>query len=228
MSWYNPGSWDWGAAKDWMFGGAAGNNIPTQTKTGDYQRGYLQNDFMNRAAPTMDQSASNQARGQQQNLATMLGRVADGSQQGAGELAVQRQVGNAQAQQTSTAQMARGANAALAARNAARQSATIGVNGAGQAGIAQLNDVTAAQGQLSGLLGNMRAGDIQTAGANQQAELAQRQLQLGGLAQMLGVDTAELEAAIARANANNADKGMFGQLLQVGGQVGAASLQGKK
>jgi hypothetical protein len=211
-------SW-WGAAKDWMFGGAAGNNIPTKTQTGDYQRGYLQNDFMNRQAPMMDTG---------QNLATMLGRVADGSQQGAGELAVQRQIGNAQAQQTSTGQMARGANAAMAGRNAARMNSSIGVNGAGQAGIAQLNDVTNAQGQLAGVLGNMRAGDIQTAGANQQSQLAQQQLQLGALAQMLGVDTAELEAAIAKANANNADKGMFGQLLQVGGQVGAAAVQGKK
>lgn len=222
MSWYNPGSWDWGAAKDWMFGGAKGNSIPTETKTGEYQRGYLQNDFMNRGAPTMNTAQSDQTRGQQGQLASMLFGQATGQQQGAGELAVQRQAGNAMAQQTSAAQMARGANAALAARNAARQNSSIGVNAAGQAGIAQLNDAANAQNQLSGLLGNMRGQDIQTAGANQQAELAQRQLQLGGLAQMLGIDQTELQAAIERANANNADKGMFGNLLQVGGQIGAA------
>lgn len=230
MSWYDPTSWsmpDLGKAKDWFFGGAAGNNIPTKTQTGDYQRGYLQNDFMNRAAPTMNTGQSDQARGQQSQLASMLFQQATGQQQGAGELAVQRQANNAMAQQTSAAQMARGANAALAARNAARTKADIGVNAAGQAGIAQLQDQQSAQNQLSGLLGNMRGQDIQTAGANQQAQLAQQQLQLGGLAQMLGVDQAELEAAIAKANANSADKGMFGNLLQIGGQIGAAYAGGK-
>lgn len=223
----NPGNWDWGAAGDWFFGGAAGNNIPTETKTGGYQRGYLQNDFMNRGAPTMNTAQSDQARGQQNRLASMLFNQASGQRQGAGELAVQRQAGNAMAQQTSAAQMARGANAALAARNAARQNASIGVNAAGQAGIAQLQDQQSAQNQLAGLLGNMRGQDIQTAGANQQAELAQRQLQLGGLAQMLGVDQTELEAAITRAKANNEDKGMLGSLLQIGGQIGAAYTGGK-
>lgn len=227
MSWYDPRDWDLSGVKDWLFGGSAGNNIPTQTKTGDYQRGYLQGDFMNRAAPTMNTTQSDQARGQQNQLADMLFRRSTGQEQGAGELAVQRQAGNAMAQQTSAAQMARGANAALAARNAARQNASIGVNAAGQAGIAQLNDATAAQGQLGGLLGTMRGQDIGVAGANQQAELAQRQLQLGGLAQMLGIDQAELQAAIAKANANNADKGMFGNLLQAGGQIGAAYAGGK-
>lgn len=223
MSWYNPASWDWGAAKDWLLGGKAGNNIPTQTQTGEYQRGYLQNDFMNRAAPTMDAGQSNQARGQQNQLAGMLFQQATGATPGAGELAVQRQASNAMAQQTSAAQMARGANAALAARTAARTNANIGGNAAGQAQIAQLQDQQSAQNQLAGLLGNMRGQDIQTAGANQQAQLAQQQLQLGALAQMLGVDQAELEASIARANVNNADKGMLGTLLQVGGQIGAAA-----
>lgn len=212
----------WSGAKDWLFGGTAGNKIPTQTKTGDYQRGYLQNDFLNRQAPAMDVGQSDQVRGQQGQLADMLFRTAQGQTPGAGELAVQRQAGNAMAQQTSAAQMARGANAAMAARNAARQNASIGVNAAGQAGIAQLNDTTAAQGQLNNLLGGMRGQDIQIAGANQQAQLAQQQLQLGALAQMLGVDQAELEAAIAKANANAADKGMFGSLLETAGKVGAA------
>lgn len=223
MSWYNPASWDWGAAKDWMFGGAAGNNIPTKTQTGDYQRGYLQNDFMNRAAPTMNTAQSDQGRAQQGQLAQMLMQQASGQRQGAGELAVQRQAGNAMAQQTSQAQMARGGNAAMAARNAARNSANIGTNAAGQASIAQLQDQQAAQGQLSGLLNAQRGQDIQVAGANQQSQLAQQQQQLGALAQMLGVDQAELQAAMAKANTNAADKGMLGSLLEVGGKVGAAA-----
>lgn len=211
--------------KDWLVGGKATDNMPTQPQTADYQRNYLQN-YLATGAPVMNTAQVNQARGQQQQLGDMLFRTANGQQAGAGELAVQRQANRALANQTSTAQMARGANAALAARNAARNSADIGVNAAGQAGIAQLNDVTAAQSQLGQLLGTQRAQDIQVAGANQQAELGQRQLQLGALAQMLGVDEATLRQDLAKRGLNMQDQGMLGTLLQVGGQVGAAYATG--
>ena len=210
-------------AKEWLLGGKATKGMPTGPQTGDYQRGYLQNDFMNRGAPTMNTGQSDQARGQQQQLAQMLFSQATGATQGAGEMAVQRQAGNAMANNTSAAQMSRGANAAMAGRNAMRANADLGVNAAGQAGIAQLQDQQSAQNQLGGLLGATRGQDIQTAGANQQAQLGQQQLQLSALAQMLGVDQAALQADLAKRGIQMQDKGMLPTLLQAGGQTVAAA-----
>lgn len=228
MSWYNPASWDWGAAKDWMFGGGATKGMPTDPKTGDFQRGYLQDDFLKRQAPQMNVAQSNQARDQQQGLARMLFATAQGSTPGAGEMAVNRQVGQAQAAQTAQAQMARGANAALAARTAARNQADIGVQGAGMAQQAQLQDATNAQANLGSLLGTMRGQDVNVAGANLNANMGQQQLQLGALAQMLGVDEAALRAAAAKAGVASQDRGAFGGLLQTAGQIGAAYAVGGK
>ncbi len=213
-------------AKAWLFGGKATQGMPTQPQTAGYQRDYLQNDFMNRSAPTMNTAQADQARAQQSQLAQMLFDQSRGLTPGAGELAVQRQANNALAAQASQAQMARGAGAGMAARTAARNSADIGTNAAGQAGIAQMQDQQAAQNQLAGLLGQTRGQDIQTAGANQQAQLAQQQLQLGGLAQLLGVDQAALQQDLARRNLKQGDKGMLPSLLQIGGQIGAAAMTG--
>lgn len=217
----------WSTVGDYVFGGAAGNDMPTTTKTGDEQRGYIR-DMLGRQAPQMDASQSNQARGQQQNLAQMLQGVASGQQVGAGEMAVNRQANQANAAQNAQASMARGANAALAARSAARNQADIGTNAAGQAAQAQMQDASNAQGQLSGLLGTMRGQDIGVAGANQNAQMSQQNVQLAGLAQMLGIDQAELNAALGKAQVNGADKGMFGSLLQAGGQVGAAAVSDER
>lgn len=217
---------DVGGLKTWLMGGDATEGMSTRPESADYQQGYLQNDFMKRSAPMMNTGQADQSRGQQGQLAQMLFQQANGQRQGAGEMAVQRQAGNAMAQQTSTAQMARGANAALAARSAARNNANIGVSAAGQAGIAQMQDQQSAQNQLGGLLGNMRGQDIQTAGANQQSQLAQQQMQLSALAQMLGVDQATLQAELAKRQIDAGDKGMLGSLLQIGGQVGAAAAGG--
>ena len=221
-----------GKAKTFLFGGDATKGMASGPQTGDYQRQYLQGDFMNRQAPTMNvaQSAdAAQARGQQGQLASMLFQQAQGQAPGAGEMAVNRQANQALANQASMAQMARGAGAGMAMRNAARTSADIGTNAAGQASIAQMQDQTNAQNQLGGLLGGMRGQDIQgrgqdiqIAGANQQSQLAQQQLQLGGLAQMLGVDQAALDQDARRRALQMGDKGMLPSLLQVGGQIGAA------
>lgn len=213
--------------KNFLFGGDATKGMQSGPATGDYQRSYLQQDFMKRGAPMMDAGQSNQTRGQQGQLADMLFKTATGQTPGAGEMAVQRGVNNAMAQQTSTAQMARGANAALAFRNAARTSADIGVNGAGQAAIAQLNDKTAAQNQLSGLLGTMRGQDIGVAQGNQTAQMNQQQLQLSALAQMLGVDQAALQQDLAKRGLQMQDRGMLPGLLQIGGNIGAAYAGGK-
>ncbi len=210
-------------AKDWLLGGSKTNNLPTGPASGAFQTSYLK-DLLNRQAPQMDTGQYNQTRGQEGQLAGMLFSQANGQTPGAGEMAVNRQVNNAQANQTATAQMARGANAALAGRTAARMNADLGVNGAGQAAQAQMQDQTNARSQLGGLLNNMGGQAIQVAGANQQGQLAQQQAQLQGLAQMLGVDQATLNAALSKAQAQMQDKGMLGSLLQVGGQLGAAAL----
>ncbi len=220
MSWYDPSSWDWGGAKNWLFGGNATKGMQSGPQTADYQRGYLQNDFMKRQAPTMATGQSDQTRGQQSQLADMLFKQANGTTPGAGEMAVNRQIGQANAAQTAQASMARGANAALAARNAARNQAEIGVNGAGQAGIAQMNDQTAARGQLGGLLGQQRGQDIGVAQGNQQAQMQQQQLQISALAQMLGVDEAQLRQDLAKRQLQAGDKGMAGTLAQTGAQLG--------
>lgn len=211
----------WDSFKGWLTGGNATNGMSNGPQTADYQRNYLQG-YLSAGSPVMNTGQVNETRGQQQQLGDMLFKTASGQAPGAGELAVQRGINSAQAGQVSMAQMARGANTAMAMRNAARNAADIGVNGAGQRGIAQLNDKTAAQSQLGQLLGTQRAQDIQVAGANQQAELAQRQLQLGALAQMLGVDQAQLQQELAKKGIDMNDKGMLGSLLQIGGQIGAA------
>ncbi len=219
----NGGGTGGGGVVGWLLGGNATKGMLSGPQTGAYQRGYLQDDFLKRQAPMMNTTNADQARGQQGQLAQMLFQQATGQRQGAGELAVQRQAGNAMAQQTSQAQMARGANSALAGRAAARMNAEIGTNAAGQAGIAQMQDQQAAQNQLGGLLGMQRGQDIQTAGANQQSQLAQQQLQLSALAQMLGVDEAALRQDQAKRAIQATDKGNLATLLQVGGQVGAAA-----
>lgn len=230
MSWYGDA---WNGVKDaagavgtWLVGGDATSGMATKPQTADYQRGYLQDDFMKRGAAQMNTGQADQVRAQQGQLSNMLFRQASGQQQGAGELAVQRQANNAQANQASMAQMARGAGAGMAARTAARNSADIGVNAAGQASIAQLQDQQSAQNQLGGLLNAQRGQDIQTAGANQAAQMQQQQLQLAGLAQMLGIDQAQLQQELAKRQIDAGDKGMLGSLMEIGGQVGAAYASG--
>lgn len=208
---------------DWLLGGTATNGMSSAPQTADYQRGYLQNNFMTRPAPQMSTGQSDQTRGQQNQLAGMLFNTATGQQMGPGASMVQRGINTAQAAQTSNAMMARGADSALAGRTAARNAADIGVNGAGQMGIAQMQDVNNAQGQLAGLLGQTRSQDIGVAQGNQQAQMQQQQLQLSALAQMLGVDQATLQQELAKRGLQMQDKGMLPGLLQVGGQIGAAA-----
>lgn len=214
MAWYS-------GIKDTIFGGTAGNNMPTKTQTGEQQRGYLTG-MLDRGAPQMNTGQSDQARNQMQGLAGQLQGIADGSRVGAGEMAVNRQMGQAVAGQQAQAQMARGANAALAARTAARNTADLNVNGAGMAQQAALGDQANAQGQLAGLLGNMRGQDIGVAGANMNSQQQQQQVQLGALAQMLGIDQAELQAQMNKAQVNAADGGILGGLISAGGAIGAS------
>lgn len=211
-------------------GGGDAPKVQQAPQTADYQRSYLQN-MLSHGAPMMNTAQSDQARGQQSQLAAMLMQQATGQRQGAGELAVQRQTNNALAQQSSLAQQARGANAALALRNAARSSADIGTNAAGQASIAQLQDQASAQNQLAGLLGTQRSQDIQTAGANQQAQLGQQNIQLGALAQLLGVDQAALGQSNMQTSLDLAEKrrqdAQMASMMQAAGQAAATYAAGQ-
>lgn len=251
-----------GGIKNVLFGGQDTKNLPTQTANYDYAQGYIKNQLgglAGRAAPTsqmytmgaaahLDPAQQARARAQQQQLADRLGLIAGGQQAGAGELAVNRQVGQATAAQQAAARMARGANAALAMRNSARNTADLGVAGAGQAAMAQMQDQAAANGQLAGILQGMRGQDLDLAGqnaafqqqqmmqqgqfgqqtnlANQQAQLAQTGMndsaQLGYLAQLLGLDQAQLAALYQAKGLQMGDKGIFPQVLQTAGQMGAA------
>mgnify|MGYP001593602346 FL=1 len=204
-------------------------NMASGPASADYQTGYLK-DMLGRGAPVQDQTQSNQAREQQNQLADLLRRQASGLTPGAGEMAVNRQIGQAQAAQTAQASMARGANAALAGRTAARNTADIGVVGAGSAAQAQMQDQTNAQGQLGSLLGNMRGQDIGVAQGNQQAQLQQQQAQLAALAQMLNVDEATLRQDLAKrglklqGDAN--DNAMLGTMLQLAATAAATVVAG--
>lgn len=164
----------------------------------------------------------NQFRTGQMNLANRLEGIASGQQQGAGELAARRAANAAIAQQQAMARMQRGSGAAMGAREAARNSANIGLAGAGQAQQAALQDQQAANAQLAGVLGQGRQGDMQIglanmdaqnqrifqqAGLNQATSLANMQARLQSmgmndqatlayLAQLYGMDAAEMQARI--------------------------------
>lgn len=252
---------DGGDIRNFLVGGNATKGI--DTKPGHYdqatnQLGQIANTAGNRQAPQaqtgwignpyqLAPGQIDQSRQGMTDVANRLGSVAMGQTAGAGELAVNRQVGQATAAQTAAARMARGANAALAYRNAARNTADIGLAGAGQAAQAQMGDQAAANAQLGSIYGQMRGQDIdvasqnaqlgqqvliqqaqmghQTALANLQAQLAQTGMndaqQIAALGQMLGWDQAKINAELARASIAAGDKGILPGLLQAGGTVAA-------
>ena len=110
-----------------------------------------------------------------------------------------------------------------------------------------------ASGQLAGVLQGMRGQDIDVAGqnagfqqqremmqgqfgqqtnlANMQAKLQQMgmndQASLGYLAQLMGIDEIELKRQLGAAQVEAGDKGIFGDILQAGGAIGA-SYAGRK
>lgn len=250
-----------GGLGNFLFGGDATAGVDGNLRNGDYLSGFIKNQLgqPQQGAPTvraanaggaqrLQLGANGQIDPQMMAMAGRLGSIATGQSKGAGELAVDRQVGQATAAQQAAARMSRGADAALAARNAARNTVDLGVAGAGQAQQAALGDQSSANQMLGGLLGGMRGQNIDVANANaqlgqqmalanagfgQQAALANQgatmqqqqmnqQYQLGLLAQMLGVDTATLQAQLGKAQVAAGDQGHLASLLQQGGQIAAA------
>jgi hypothetical protein len=229
---------------------------------GDMLRHYAQGqlgDAQRRQAPTAQAmqlgnaaqlagGPQDQWRAQQMSLASQLAGVAGGQQMGAGEMAVRRQANQQAAQLAGQTAMARGSNAGIMARAAARGLGDLGVNASGAAGQSALQDQSAARGQLAGLLGQGRGADLdlaaqnaqlqqqrmlmqgqfgqQTALANQQAALAQRgmndQYGLGMMGQYANISAEELRARMARAGLLGQDRGHLGSLLQAGGTIAAA------
>lgn len=214
---------------------------------GDWMREYMRGQLGgvgSRQAPQVGgaQVASGpqgQFRNQQQQLAGQLQGVASGQQMGAGEMAVRRQMQQAMAQQVAQSRMARGGNAAIAARAGARAMGDLGVNAAGQSAQAAMGDQAQARGLLAGVLGQGREQDIGLASQNaqlqQQAALANQaaKLQQMGmndeqiarlLGQMYGVDAAEMQGQLGLMQGNQQQTGIFGDLLQTGGTLGGAAI----
>lgn len=208
----------WGSVRNYLVGGDAAKGI--DTKLGNYdqatsQLGQIAQNAQGRAAPVASavqagrvqlgapaQLATgqiDQSRGGMLGVANNLGAIASGQQMGAGELAVNRQLGAATAAQQSAARMARGATAALAYRNAARNTADIGLQGAGLAAQSRMQDQQAAQAQLGQLYGNMYGQDANVAAQN--AQLGQQaMLQQGAMDQQTTLANAQAGNTVALAN----------------------------
>lgn len=265
ISWYNPASWDVGDIENFangamggliggignaaiggrLTGGGKGPGAVTmiQPKPGQYD--YAMDQYKNmlgQATPTVAGAQLNPAQMAQSrqgmlDVAGRLGSIANGTQQGAGEMAVNAQLGRATAAQTAAARMARGANAALASRNAMRNTADLGLAGAGQAAQARMQDQQGANAQLGQLFGNMYGQDAGVAAqnaqlaqgasmANQQAQLQQQAQRIQTLGAMLGWDQATINAQIAQANAaiaqqqtNQTEPNFLSNLMKGGGQL---------
>lgn len=176
-----------------------------------------------------------QVRNQQMAQANRLAAIAQGQQQGAGELAAQRQGNRSIAQQQALARMGRGQ--AGMQRAAARNVADLGTSIAGQSQLAAIQDQQSANNQLGQLLGQARGQDqsiaAQNAQLDQQRQLANVDMQLraqglndqtrlaylGALAQM---NQAEMAGRLGQEQVMMQQPGLFGPMLQAGGQIAAA------
>ena len=107
-------------------------------------------------------------------------------------------------------------------RNAAANSAGIGLSGAGQAQQAALQDQQTAQGQLLNSLGQGRQGDIGLGTTNAQLQQNQYGQNLGALP---GMNAQQLQAQQAAMGAALGQQGIAGGLLNAGAAVGAAALK---
>lgn len=177
------------------------------------------NQMFNRGAIYADPKQQAQFRDMQMQQAQQLQRIASGQQQGAGELAVQRQMQNAVAAQQAQARMARGGNSGLAYRQAANNTANMGLAGAGQAQQAQLQDQQQAQQALMASLNQGRSGDLNLATTNANLQAGQYGQQLGALTSM---NNADLQAQQQAMQSTLDQKGIAGGLFSAGGGVLAA------
>lgn len=229
-----------GGIGGWFSGGSDTPPPPPPNPIAMDALGNIVGNAQGRAAPTMYGSQFTvDPTGRQGMLDTAgrLGAIAAGTQQGAGEMAVNAQIGRVNAAQMAAARASRGANAALAYRNAMRNQADIGLAGAGQAGAARLQDQAAANQQLGGLFSNLYGQDAGVASqnaqlaqaaqqANLQAALQQRQLndayQIQALGQMQGWSQQQIDAfraQLQQQQLNMQQPNVLGNLAQGAGTL---------
>jgi Chaperone of endosialidase len=210
---------------NWWFGGATPQNTQYQDRDqiiGAIQRGmYSKHGIANQVAPQMQAAQAGPAaqmgaaqlqmgadpfrQGQVQQIG-QLQQIASGQQQGAGELAAHRQIQQALAAQQAQARMARGGNAGLAYRNAANQSAALGITGAGMGQQAALQDQANAHAALTGALGQGRGMDVNVAGQNAGFQQGANQ-QNAGFQQQTGLANAGFQQGANQANAGFTQQG---------------------
>lgn len=165
-------------------------------------------------------------------LADRITGVANGTQLGAGEIAVRREGNRALAQQQSFARAQRGGGAALAARGATMNSANIGLNVAGQAGQARTQDQQIANQTLAGVLGQGRGADIglatSQAGFQQQTNLQNMDAKNQAIFQQAGLNQAtslaNMQARLSTMGMN--DQAQLAYLSQLFG-IDAVELQAR-
>lgn len=206
MGWFSD-AMDWGGTK-----------APTTMRDDAAIGGRVNDGFNNSfgAAPTIDQRQQAAFRNMQMQQAGQLQGIASGQQKGAGELAAQRQVQNALAGQQAMARMRGAGGAGMLA--AGRQSAGIGVSGAGMAQRSALQDQQNAQALLTNALTQGRGADINIANANLGANLQQQQLNNQSYQAMLDALLRKNQAEM-QAGALNARPGMGASLMSAGGQL---------
>ena len=242
-----------GAIAGGIGGWLSGSDDEAPKRLGHYdyatnQLGQMAASAQGRYAPVIDPSQLNrfyldQSRGGLMDTAGRLSGIASGQQQGAGEMAVNAQLGRAAAAQNAAARMARGANAALALRNAQRNQADMGLAGAGQAAQSRMQDQQAANAQLGQIYGSMYGQDAnvaaqnaqlaqQAALANQGAYLTQQQLndarQMQAYQQMLAWDAANNGQQIDWAKFNSMQPNVGANMLQAGGSILAGYMNQQK
>lgn len=205
---------------NWLTGGNATANLNPQGANYGTTNSYLKNALGNVNQSPLNFGQANAVNQQQSNLAQQLQGVSTGAQKGAGEMAVDRQVGQQSAAQQALARMAHGSNAALAARQAARTTGDIGAQGAGMAAQSALTDQANARNQLAGVLGQQQQGAYQQQGLNLNQYQAQNQAAQGYLQQLMGQDQNQYNNQLAKNQLNMQDQGHLGQLINAAGQVG--------
>lgn len=231
----------WGAAVGGAIGGIAGLFGGGDDPKPQYQdrdrilqlinQGYQPGGITQQTAPQLQMGDDPFRRAQLAQMQQLQG-VASGQQMGAGELAVQRQYQNALAAQQAQARMARGANAALAYRNAANQSAALGSSAAGLGQQSALQDQQAAQGLLGQVGAAGRSADINVANANagyQQATNQSNANNYMALLQSLGqLDQGQFGAqAAAQAYGQQRQDALLGAGISAAGQYLAMRQRGQ-
>lgn len=182
-------AWNWGKDKLGFGGSDAPKEFQDRAQIANLiNGGYGQNGqggITNYQSPQLQMGQDPFRQAQLQQLGQLQG-IASGQQQGAGELATQRQFGNAQAAQQAMARMGRGGGAGpLAYRNAANQSAALGISAAGMGQQAAMQDQMNAQGLMGQVAGAGRGADINVANANAGYQQGANQLNSQNYIQLL-------------------------------------------